>query len=458
MQLAVFLFFIFIAFFIGKNAGSINPAKLIIFIFSLIVVFITFINPVKAVIILIFSMLFSPEIGVGKIPGREVVVRYDDILLVLIFLIWLLKSAVVKKEPFLIKTPFQLPLFLYTSVYVLSSFLGILRGDLIWQKVFFYVLKVIEYYLMYFMVVNILKDEKNFYKYLKYGVIVLIIVVIYSYYYYFNSSGEFVRTTAPFEAPLNKPQESEPASLGGYYLLCMGIILALISEVRGKKALFLMLLIVFIYPSFLLTFSRASYMGFIALFLTFLFFVKKKKPFFIITSFFIFSFSILLPGVGEKVRMRIKSTYEGGEARNLVVTPFGIVKLEDSAYARYRSIENVILNVLPNYPLLGKGVTGIGLGDNQYSLLLGETGITGFLLFLWLIYSILNISLKVYNKSEDIYERSIGLGVFCATIGFLVQSLGVNTFIIVRIMEPYWFSLALLSLSYLKINKYLLKS
>ncbi len=170
-----------------------------------------------------------------------------------------------------------------------------------------------------------------------------------------------------------------------------------------------------------------------------------------ISYLFVLAFSLHLPDIGEKVKTRIKSTYEGGEARNLVVTPFGVVKLEDSAYARYKSLENVILNVLPEYPFLGKGITGIGLGDNQYSLLLGESGIFGFLLFLWLIYSVLKISLSVYNKSENLYERALGLGVFCATIGFLIQGLGVNTFIIVRIMEPYWFCVALITVSYIRI-------
>jgi hypothetical protein len=54
--------------------------------------------------------------------------------------------------------------------------------------------------------------------------------------------------------------------------------------------------------------------------------------------------------------------------------------------------------------------------------------------------------------SDDVYERSISLGVIVAIFAFLVQGLGVNTFIIVRIMEPFWFCVALVSLSYMKIK------
>jgi len=452
MQFALIFIFTLISFILVKYALNFSIEKLLIFFLGLFVVFITFNYPLKSVIILIFSMLLSPEIGVGNIPGRSVVIRYDDILLIIIFLSWLVRTAVIKREPFLVKTPIQLPLLLYTSSYLFSTFIGIIRGNIAFEKAFFYVLKYIEYYIMYFMIVNLLKDETTYYKYLKYFFLVLIIIITYSYYYYSNATGELVRTTAPFESPLGKPEESEPASLGGYYLLSMGILLTLISELNGKRFLIVLLSFLFLYPSFLLTFSRASYMGFIALFLVFIFLVKKRKFFFIIAGFFILSFSLLLPGIGEKVKNRIEYTYKGSDARNIVLTPFGVVKLEDSAYQRYQSIERVITKVLPQYPLFGAGVTGIGLGDNQYSLVLGESGIVGFILFVWLIYSIINISYKVYNMSDDVYERSISLGVIVAIFGFLVQGLGVNTFIIVRIMEPFWFCVALVSLSYMKIK------
>ncbi|HOL62358.1 MAG TPA: hypothetical protein PK103_03200 [Elusimicrobiales bacterium] len=406
MQLTLGLIFVFISILIVKYALNYSPYKLLMIFLGFLILFITFNYPLKSVVFLIFSMLLSPEIGVGAVSGKAVVVRYDDVLLILIFLVWLIRTALIKREPFLIKTPIQLPLLLYTSVYVISTLLGIIGGRLNWEKAFFYVLKYIEYYMMYFMIVNMLKEEKDYYRYIKYMFYVLLIVIAYSYYYYANATGDLVRTTAPFEAPLGNPKESEPASLGGYYLLAMGVMLALLSEIKGGKFLIVLLSFIFLYPSFLLTFSRASYMGFITLFLVFVIFVKKRKFFFLMGAFFVFLITFFLPGLGEKVRARIEYTYKGLEAKNIVVTPFGKITLEDSAYQRYQSIERVVLNVLPNHPFLGAGVTGVGLGDNQYSLILGETGIIGFVLFVWLIYSVLNMSFKVYNKSDNLYEKS----------------------------------------------------
>jgi len=452
MSLLIIILFGVVSVFAAKYALFLGVKKVLILILSFFIIFFSFNYPIKSIFVLIFSMLLSPELEVGEVSGRSVVVRYDDLLLIVMFLTWIFRTAVVKREPFLIKTPINLPLFVYTSIYFLSTFLGVIRGNLLWSKAVFYVLKYFEYYFMYFMVINILKEEKDFYSYLKAGWIVLLIVIAYSYYYYFNASGEMIRTTAPFEAPLGKPEESEPASLGGYYLLVMGIIISLISELNGFKVVILILTFIFMYPSFLLTFSRASYMGFIALIFSFIVLSRKRTLFFLITGFFVVMFSFYIGGIGGKVKQRIEYTYKGDEARNIVLTPFGIVKLEDSAYQRYQSIERVITKILPEYPLLGAGVTGIGLGDNQYALVLGETGIIGFIAFVWLIYSVINVCLFVYRYSDNPYEKGLGLGVACAVFSFLVQGLGVNTFIIVRIMEPFWFCVALVSLSYMKIK------
>lgn len=456
MQFAIPFLFSVIAVFVVKNliALRVELIKVIAGLVSVVLIFISFNSPVRSIIFLIYSMLLSPEIGVGEVPGRSVVVRYDDIFLIIIFITWLVKNALSKGRPFIIKTPILIPLFSYTTIYIISTILGIMRGDISWKKSVFYVLKYTEYFILYFMSLNILSEEKSLERFFKHGFIVLLIVVAYSFYYYLNATGDFIRTTAPFEAPLNKPQESEPASLGGYYFLAVFLILGYLSETSDIKRIVLMILVLMaIYLSFLLTFSRASYYGMIVGVLAFLFVLKKRKFVFMYLIVFFVLFSIFLPGISDKVKARIKSTYEGEYATNIVMTPFGMVRLEDSAYARYKSLENVILNVIPHYPLLGKGVTGIGLGDNQYALLLGESGILGFLAFWWLIFSVMIMAIKVYRFSDDILGRVLGIGIFCATWAFLGQGIGVNTFIIIRIMEPYWFCVAVLTIAYMRMVK-----
>jgi len=45
-------------------------------------------------VLLVFCMLLSPEIIVGNLPGHDIVVRIEDLLLILLGLVWLARAAV----------------------------------------------------------------------------------------------------------------------------------------------------------------------------------------------------------------------------------------------------------------------------------------------------------------------------------------------------------------------------
>ena len=79
------------------------------------------------------------------------------------------------------------------------------------------------------------------------------------------------------------------------------------------------------------------------------------------------------------------------------------------------------------------------LMDVQYARTLVETGIVGLAVFLWLAWSALKAGLGSFRTLRDPDERGLALGFVAGTIGLLVHAAGANTFIIVRIMEPFWF-------------------
>ncbi|MCG2725685.1 MAG: O-antigen ligase family protein [Elusimicrobia bacterium] len=430
---------------LGHFATITAPKHIIIGFVAILASILAFLSPKKSLVLIIFSMLLSPEISLGALSGsRHIVFRYDDILLVIIFLSWFGKTAILKKKSFITDSPVQTPILIFTSICVISTSFGILRGDISYLVALFYVLKYIEYFLLYFMVVNIVENEKDIKKYLYYFAIVAVIVTIYALFYYFTASGSSVRASAPFEAPFGMPQESEPASLGGYYLILFSIFLAMISEGTWYWARYSLIMIVSMFPAFLFTFSRASYIGFTAA-VVFLFFIAKKRRLFmialIITGFVAVS---ALPRVYGKVKDRITMTYKGIYATVVFdVGSTGQVKLEESAAARIHSMQTVLFQKFPKHPFLGWGITGIGLGDIQYALLLGEVGLIGFFVFFWMIYRIYKASKEVYLKYDEGWIKGLSLGIILSLIALLAQGVGANTFIIVRIMEPFWFLTAL---------------
>ena len=105
-------------------------------------------------------MLLSPEINISALSGtsRNIVIRYDDIMIVFLFMSWFAKTAILKDKPFIFRSPVQRPILLYTAVCVLSTVFAVLAGKVKWEVSFFYVLKYVEYFLLYFMAYNLIED------------------------------------------------------------------------------------------------------------------------------------------------------------------------------------------------------------------------------------------------------------------------------------------------------------
>jgi O-antigen ligase len=302
----------------------------------------------------------------------------------------------------------------------------------------------VEYFLLYFMTVNIVESAEEMKKYLKYGALIAVGVTIYAYYYYFNS-GAGARTTAPFEAAIGKVGDSEPASLGGYYLIILGILIAMLTEYGGRALLLALSLIAFMIPAFLLTFSRSSYIGFSFMVLFMTIFSRRRKFFLIFILLGGVLAAFFAPGMMDKVRERVTMTYQGVYATNTInLGAAGSLKLEESAAQRVNSLRRVIFERLPKHPLLGWGVTGIGIGDTQYSLVLGELGLIGFFAFVWMLVRLFSTAAVVYKRSAEPWIRAVAFGFISSLVGLLFQSVGVNSFIITRIMEPFWFLAALI--------------
>ena len=96
-------------------------------------------------------------------------------------------------------------------------------------------------------------------------------------------------------------------------------------------------------------------------------------------------------------------------------------------------------------PIWGFGVTGYGFVDAQYPRILAETGILGLAIFCFLIYRVFLTGLVVYRHDDDGLVRGLSMGLIAGLVGLLVHGVGANTFTIVRIMEPFWLTVGLVT-------------
>lgn len=128
------------------------------------------------------------------------------------------------------------------------------------------------------------------------------------------------------------------------------------------------------------------------------------------------------------------------EAGQLMV---GKTRIDTSTSARLRSIQRVILNDFLQHAFLGYGVTGYVFLDAQFPKVLAETGLIGLFVFIYLLRTIYINARNAYHTTTDPLYKGLTLGYLAGFWAMLAHAIGSNTFIIVRIMEPFWFLTAM---------------
>lgn len=398
-------------------------------IFSVIFVAVTFIDINIGLIAILLSMLLSPELEVGTAAGRAVVIRAEDLLLIIVSFTWLAKMAI-KKAPLIKGSPLNIPIGLYVAVMCFSTARGMLSGNILPLKGMFYVFKIVEYFVLYFIVLNQITSEKQVKLFLGVLIFTSLVVGIYGN----THIGRLPRISAPFEGT------GEPNTLGGYMLFILSILGGMIYYFREKRGQ-LFLVFVFLIPTFIFTLSRASYLGMLASLAAFVILSKDKRVLnwaLCVALVFIVVFSLGPPVLKERIIGAF--TPEAQQTLKKV----GPVSLGPSPAARIESWHIRLTQRLPAKPLFGFGVTGTGFLDSQYIITLSETGVIGLVLFLWLMWRVWKSALNTFKKVKDPLFKGLTMGYMVGFAGLLTHAIGANSFIIIRIAEPFWFFTAII--------------
>ena len=411
---------------------SISTALLVAVGFSVFVL--CFASTRVAIYLLIFSMLLSPEFGAmhGNIAeGRSVVVRLDDVLLVVISLSWLARLATLKEGVGLFRrTPVGRPIAAYVSVLIMATILGVLFDRIQPGPGFFYSLKYVEYIVIFYMMVNHLETAEQANNILWAAFITCAVICLYAIIQ-IPTGG---RVTAPFEGA-----GGEPNTLGGYLVLMLSMIIGLLLTLKPWRArLVFGALGVLIAIPLGYTLSRSSWIALIPMYITFLIFSRKKTGLIISAALLITISPVFLP---EQVTERVMSTFQE-ERWHGTTEKIGGIAFDPSTSERITRYKQS-LGRWTKHPVLGYGVTGGGFIDGQFLRTLEETGLIGLVTMLWLIYSIFKTSYRNYKNLPSPLFKGLALGLMAGVAALLGHAVGSSTFIIVRIMEPFWLMAAI---------------
>jgi hypothetical protein len=205
-----------------------------------------------------------------SVRGRGVTLRVDDFLLAIIGLTWFFKTAVQKELGLFLKTPLNNAIGIYFLICVVSTLLGYMMGRVKGTAGFFFVLKYFEYYVVYFMAVNHLREKKQIERFTATMLVVCFLVSLFA----ISFMAQGMRASAPFEGT-----QGEPNTLGGYLVFMISITIGLLLTwgTRGQKFV-LFVLLIFSTIALAATLSRSSWIAAGPMALCLLYFSEKRKP------------------------------------------------------------------------------------------------------------------------------------------------------------------------------------
>jgi O-antigen ligase len=415
---------IIIAIFLGKTITGYSYKIAIALALGSLIFLVTLLNTDAGLAILIFSMLLSPEVIIGQLPGRDIIIRFDDILLAIITFTWFAKTAINKGLALFVKTPLNKAIGFYILVCLISTLRGVVLGFVIPEKGLFYILRYIEYFLLFILVVNHIHSRKQIKFFLTSFFVTCALVSIYG----IIQIPQGIRVSAPFEG-----ETGEPNTFGGYllFILCLALGLFLKNVPQRTKIIMFSLLALIFFP-FLYTLSRASYMAIIFSFLVFI--IMSKRKLILITAMAAIAILIIVIRP-EAIVSRVEYTFQERQAD---LAKIFNVYLDPSASARIFNWQDSI-EAWKDRPILGRGISGHGFIDGQYIRTLPEIGVIGLFALLWLLWTIFKHSIIVYKKIDEELYKGLALGFIAGFIGLVFHAVTANTFIMIRIMEPFWF-------------------
>lgn len=412
---------------------DLSPTFTVGVIFLLGFFLLSFINIRIGFVLVILAFLLSPELNFPMSMFRDFTVRTEDLLIIILVLAWLGRLAMGMYKHFLIHTPLNMPIFLIIVWNTLSSWRAIISGMVETNLCILTNLKVIEFFVIFFLIVNNLNDIKEV-KFVFYVLLIMALLVGVYAAVQIPKTEVFTenRLSAPFEG---KP---EPNTLGAYLAISFGLALSIFLYAKRSKLKKLCLALILILPlPIMFSYSRSAYYACLVMIFVLAIISKKRWLLLSLTIFLILSPFILPHSVINRF------LYNFQDPRY-----FGF--LDQSYGERYYAFRKA-WGYVKSYPILGGGVGGQIL-DSQYARVMIETSLIGLGLFIWLIIRLIKMGMRLFKSLEDGWLKGVGLGFVVIVTGLIIHGFGNVTFYIVRICEPFWALAGLVAFSLYYIN------
>jgi len=216
---------------VGYLLTVVNPFHSVLLAVFVVLFASALIWPEFGIYAVILSMLLSPELAVGGLHGkgtlgRGLTLRMEDFLLLSIGLSWLARGALDKTTGLIRETPLNKPIAAYLLACFIATIWGIVTGTVEGKSGLFFVLKYLEYMIVFFLVVNYIHTQDQVKRLLFCLFLTCFIVCIYG----LTQIPSGVRVSAPFEG-----EQGEPNTFGGYLVFMGALVTAFLVHLKDLR-------------------------------------------------------------------------------------------------------------------------------------------------------------------------------------------------------------------------------
>ncbi len=474
----LYLFSAALIFFI-LAVSFLSPFKGLSLLLALILIFGSFYQPQYLLLALVLYLPFEPFI-LKFIPDEiYLYARYLIEGLIYLLLISVGSRIIFKRDKF-VRTPldWSFLLFLFISlVSIIVNFVPVTIGFLGTRQ-------IIRFILVFYLAIN-LKFDQAFIK--KIILALLLVVLLESAIGYLqviigspandflslsskrlSFSGQSLDVTAETEGAVGQylfATLGRYDQLGTFLTFFLLLTIGLIYEVKDlRESKNLIYLLIFSLPILALTYSRASWFGFVLGFLLISLVIKRSKIVFysligllvIVIGYALISDVIMSQLVEQPNPSIVQRFFEAfsyerwrgeylgyGRLYFIIKTPLVVVRyspLFGVGPGQYGGGAAVALHNVSKYDELGLpfGVYGTeGYIDNNWMSLWGETGTLGLLAYLAIFWILARSGYRVYKYSQDRFNRGLALGFLGGLLAIAFQAF-LGTYLEVRTLAFYF--------------------
>lgn len=368
----------------------------------------TFVDILLGIAFLIACIGLGPEVSWGGMGD----LRLEDFIVPALLLSWLTRSAHRREK--LVPSPLSRPARVFFALMLLSTAIGIVAGTTAWPKAWPVLLKYVEYYVVFLIVLNNVRTPEEFRGLAVFALLVAAASALLHW------GGHSEATAGRLHGPTG-----ETANIFGGYLalhLALGLGLLLHSRTPGSRLLAVAGILV-VGGALLRTLSRTSYIALVLGAAVFGVFKERRLLLFLLLLVFV------LPFVPESALSRMETLGDLASGPG-----------PSSWAARVMAWDDVIAKLSGIQYLWGQGAGSTPLADvdSEYFRILADHGLLGVGLFAWLLIRLGRRANQAYNAlpPRTVY-RGYAAGFLIAFVTMTVHAVGATSFTSIRTMEGF---------------------